>query len=120
MYTDVDTTIVNMKGPRRFQAKPDFYALSILRVNRYIYYEALEVLYSEKIFHFIGFNYSPVLDFIRRLGADAKELIRRVRITLIPDDLGGRPSNHDLLCTVIHDYLPGLHTLHADPWIWMD
>ncbi|KAF1982071.1 hypothetical protein K402DRAFT_424913 [Aulographum hederae CBS 113979] len=120
MYDDGDTTIINPKGHRKSRSpKPDRYALSVLRVNRFIYHESLRVLYSENIFHFIGFNYVPVLDFIRRLSAEAKALIRKIRITLIPDDLGGRPNNHDLLCTVIHDFLPGLTMLHADPRIWI-
>ena len=94
--------------------------LAIMRVNRQLYWESLSVLYSENLFHFIGFSYLPVLDFIRRLSPDAREMVRQVRLTLLTDLNGKkRHESYDLFCKVIHDYLPFLTTLLADPIIWI-
>ena len=99
---------------------PAKYSLAVLRVNRQIYHESLSVLYSENLFHFIGFNHLTVLDFIRRLSPDAREVLRQIRLTLLSDlDGNKRPENHDLFCSVIHDYLPFLSTLRSDPVIWI-
>lgn len=118
LYSDCDSTVISTKWNRQIRPHPDKLSLSILRTNRLIYHEALSILYSENLFHFIGFNYLPVLDFIRRLSPDAKTLVRKVRLTLLADHQGDQPANHDVFCTVIHDFLPGLTMLHADPWIF--
>ncbi|KAF2459418.1 hypothetical protein BDY21DRAFT_281933, partial [Lineolata rhizophorae] len=98
-------------------------SLAILRTNHMIYYEALAMLYSENKFHFITVNYLPVLDFVRRLSPEARDLMRQVRLTLsaIPEQeiIQRRPSTHDTFCTVLYDYLTGLTNLHADPWTWI-
>lgn len=118
-YTDCDSTVISTKWTRTTRPHPDrVYSLGILRTNRLLYYEALSILYSENLFHFIGFSYLPVLDFIRRLSPDAKTLVRKVRLTLLADHQGDEPTNHDVFCSVIHDFLPGLTTLRADPWIF--
>lgn len=119
LYTGCDSTVVGTKWNRELKSNPDKLCLAILRTNRLIYYEALSVLYSENLFHFIGFNYLPVLDFIRRLSPDAKNLVRKVRLTLLTDQQGLQPANHDNFCAVIHDFLPGLTTLQADPWVFI-
>ncbi|KAF2803682.1 uncharacterized protein BDZ99DRAFT_526165 [Mytilinidion resinicola] len=119
LYADCDATAASAKWNRKPSPHPDKMALAILRTNRMIYHEALSVLYSEHQFHFIGFNYLPVLDFIRRLSPDAKSLVRQVRLTMLADRQGQQPANHDVFCTVIHDFLPGLITLRADPWVFL-
>jgi len=119
LYADCDSTIVSAKWNRPPRSHPDTMALAVLRTNRMIYYEALSVLYSENQFHFIGFNYLPVLDFIRRLSPDAKRLVRQVRLTMHTDQRGQKPANHDVFCAVIHDFLPGLIMLRADPWVFL-
>ncbi len=119
LYTDCDSDIVGAKHKGRRPKYPDRYSLAILRTNRQIYFEALSVLYSENLFHFVGFNHLPVLEFIRRLNPDARELVRKVRLTLLTDPQGKQHDNHDLLCTVIHDYLPFLTTMRVDPRIWI-
>ncbi|KAI9690078.1 MAG: hypothetical protein M1820_010042, partial [Bogoriella megaspora] len=120
--------------------------LAILRVNHQIYYECLSLLYSERLFHFVGTAYLPVLEFFRRLGLDACEAIRKVRLTLVSPQFGGGPAGLDgcskergsmtamgqctgnggltgqgldRLCREIHDRLPGLEVLETDPWVWM-
>jgi hypothetical protein len=122
-YTDCDRTIVGTRWNRAHLSHPDPSSLAILRTNRRIYHEAIAVLYSEHLFHFIGFNYLPVLDFIRRLSPEAREMIRKVRLTLLTDprqqSAGDQPENYELFCKVVHDFLPGLNTLRADPWVWM-
>lgn len=115
-YIDCDSTVIISKYNRQPKGPPDKTSLAILRTNRTIYHESLSLLYSENLFHFIGLNYRPVLAFIRRLSPDAKNLVRKVRLTLLTDQQGEQPANHDAFCTVIHDFLPGLTTLHADPW----
>ncbi|KAF2176348.1 hypothetical protein K469DRAFT_30936 [Zopfia rhizophila CBS 207.26] len=118
LYSDCDSTVINTKWTRHTRPHPDNLSLSILRTNRLIYHECLSILYSENLFHFYGFNYLPVLDFIRRLSPDAKTLVRKVRLTLLTDQQDEQPANHDIFCTVIHDFLPGLSTLQADPWVF--
>lgn len=123
-YTDCDRTIVGTRWHRRLDAlPPERCSTAILRTNRTIYHEALSVLYSEHLFHFIGFNYLPVLDFIRRLSPEARDMVRRVRLTLLTDPRqrceGDQPENYELFCKVVFDFLPYLNTLRADPWIWM-
>jgi len=119
IYADCNTTAVSARWDCPPQSHPDTMALAILRTNRMIYYEALSVLYSENEFHFIGSNYLPILDFIRRLSPDAKRLVRKVRLTMLTHRQGHQPANHDVLCTVIHDSLPGLITLRADPGVFL-
>jgi hypothetical protein len=122
-YTDIDTTMGGKQWSRRRHARPDRYSLAILRANHTIYQEALSVLYSENLFHFIGFNFLPVLDFIRRLSPEAREMIRRVRLTLWNErrqkNARVQPENYETFCKVIHDFLPGLNNLSADPFVWM-
>jgi hypothetical protein len=121
LYTDADSMIVGSKPGRnkRPKHKRDHLRLAILRANKQLYSEALSVLYSENLFHFIGFNYLPVLEFIRRLSPDARDLVRQVRLTLLTDPKGKHNGNHDLLCKVIHDYLPFLTTMRVDPVFWI-
>ena len=89
-------------------------------------------MYSEKLFHFIGTAYLPVLEFFRRLSPDAREVVRKVRLTLLKPGADGQPSSIgtgfggaltkaglDRLCQEIHDQLPGLEVLKSDPWTWM-
>ena len=130
-YTDCDSDITGTgagtgmagtgaKLASRRPVQPAKYPLAVLRVNRQIYHESLSVLYSENLFHFIGSNHLTVLDFIRRLSPDAREVLRQIRLTLLSDLNGNkRPENHDLFCSVIHDYLPFLSTLRSDPVIWI-
>lgn len=133
-YTDCDSDITGsgmagtagtgtVTGAKMALRRPDHptkYSLAVLRVNRQIYHESLSVLYSENLFHFIGFNHLTVLDFIRRLSPDAREVLRQIRLTLLSDLNGNkRPENHDLFCSVIHDYLPFLSTLRSDPVNWI-
>ena len=98
----------------------NLHSLAILRTCRLVYYEALSVLYSENLFHFIVPNYLSVLDFIRqRLGGDARQLVRKVRITLPPGYNGFRSEKHDPFFAVMLDILPGLTNLQTDPWTWI-
>ena len=120
-YTDCESDVVS--GAMPTLRRPDQstkYSVAILRVNKQIYHESLSVLYSENLFHFIGFSHLTVLDFIRRLSPDAREVLRQIRLTLLTDLSGRkRPENYDLFCSVIHDYLPFLSTLRADPVVWI-
>lgn len=75
-------------------------------------------MYSENLFHFYVFNYLPVLDFIRHLSPEAKGFVRKVRLTLLTENQDEQPPNHDVFCTVVHDALPGLTTLQADPLLF--
>lgn len=75
-------------------------------------------MYSENLFHFYAFNYLPVLDFIRHLSPEAKNLVRKVRLTPLTDKQSDPPATHDIFCTVIHDSLPGLSELQADPVVF--
>ncbi|ORX99074.1 hypothetical protein BCR34DRAFT_606725 [Clohesyomyces aquaticus] len=118
LYTDCDSNVISKKWTRNTRPHPDKLSLDILRTNRLIYHECLSILYSENLFHFYGFNYLPVLDFIRRLSPEAKTLVRKVRLTLLTDQQDEQPANHDVFCTVVHDFLPGLTTLQADPWVF--
>lgn len=117
-YTDCDTTVINKKWNRQCRPHPDKLTLDILRTNRLIYHECLSIMYSENLFHFYGFNYLPVLDFIRHLSPEAKSMVRKIRLTLLTDQHDDEPPNHDVFCTVVHDFLPGLTTLRADPMIF--
>jgi hypothetical protein len=117
-YAECESAIVGSKWNRN-PASRENHALAILRTNHQLYYEGLSLLYSENLFHFISLNYLPVLDFIRQLSPAAKSHVRRVRITLLPDCQERLTHNHDRLCSVLHDVLPGLTTLRADPWIWL-
>ena len=120
-YTDCEPEVAS--GSKSTLRRPDHsskYSVAILRVNKQIYHESLSVLYSENLFHFIGFNHLTVLDFIRRLSPDAREVLRQIRLTFLTDLSGQkRPEHHDLFCSVIHDYLPFLSTLRADPVVWI-
>jgi hypothetical protein len=118
LYTDCDTTAINKKWNNQYRPHPDKITLDILRTNRLIYHECLSIMYSENLFHFYGFNYLPVLDFIRHLSPEAKSLVRKVRLTLLTDQHDEQPANHDVFCTVVHDFLPGLTTLQADPLVF--
>jgi len=84
-YTDCDSSYTDRKWnvERRPDKRPRVnpYNLAILRTNKQIYYEALSVLYSENSFHFVGFNFLPILDFIRRLSPESKGLVRLVKVT---------------------------------------
>jgi hypothetical protein len=118
LYTDCDTTVISKKFNRQCRPHPDRLTLDILRTNRLIYHECLSIMYSENLFHFYGFNYLPVLDFIRHLSPEAKLLIRKVRLTLLIQH-HEVPPNHNPFCTVVHDLLPGLTTLRCDPLVFM-
>ncbi|KAF2661544.1 hypothetical protein K491DRAFT_586910, partial [Lophiostoma macrostomum CBS 122681] len=118
-YTDCDTKVMNKKWNRQCRPHPDKLTLDILRTNRLIYHECLSIMYSENLFHFYGFNYLPVLDFIRHLSPEAKSLVRKVRLTLLTDQQDEQPPNHDVFCTVVHDFLPGLTNLQADPMVFL-
>lgn len=118
LYTDCDTTVVSKKSNRKCRPHPDKLTLDILRTNRLIYHECLSILYSENLFHFYAFNYLPVLDFIRHLSPEAKSLVRKVRLTPLTDNQDEEPANHNVFCTVIHDCLPGLSELQADPLVF--
>jgi hypothetical protein len=77
-------------------------------------------MYSENLFHFTGFTYLPVLDFVRHLSPEAKALMRKVRLTLLTEQQHDPPAtNHDKFCIVVHDFLPGLTTLQADPVVFL-
>ncbi|KAF2278387.1 uncharacterized protein EI97DRAFT_492864 [Westerdykella ornata] len=117
-YTDCDTKVINKKWNSLCRPHPDKPTLDVLRTNRLIYHECLSIMYSENLFHFYGFNYLPVLDFIRRLSPEAKSLVRNVRLTLLTDQHDDQPTNHDAFCTVVHEFLPGLITLRADPVVF--
>ncbi|KAF2086305.1 hypothetical protein K490DRAFT_20637, partial [Saccharata proteae CBS 121410] len=118
-YTDNESSLVGIPWNRHQRGPTDERWLAVLRTNRDIYYEGLSVLYSESRFHFITFNYSPVLDFIRRLGPEARSMVRKVRLSLLPAEDGTKTPNLDRFCMAIHDFFPGLTTLHADPWVWL-
>ena len=118
LYTDCDTTVISKKWNRKCRPHPDKLTLDILRTNRLIYHECLSILYSENLFHFYAFNYLPVLDFIRHLSPEAKSLVRKVRLTPLTDQQHEDPANHDVFCTVVHDSLPGLSELQADPLVF--
>ncbi|KAH7138206.1 hypothetical protein B0J11DRAFT_9231 [Dendryphion nanum] len=117
LYTDCEATASNKKWNRQCRPHPDNLTLDILRTNRLIYHECLSIMYSENLFHFYGFNYLPVLDFIRHLSPEAKTQIRKIRLTLLTDNPDDQP-NHDAFCTVVHEFLPGLTTLQADPLVF--
>ncbi|CBX98055.1 hypothetical protein IAQ61_010158 [Plenodomus lingam] len=119
LYTDCDSTAVSRKWNRRCRPHPDSdLRLDVLRTNRLIYHECLSVLYSENLFHFHAFGYLPVLDFIRHLSPEAKDLVRKVRLTPLTDKQDNLSSTHDVFCIVIHDSLPGLSELQADPVVF--
>jgi hypothetical protein len=110
---------ISKKWNRICRPHPDKHlTLDILRTNRLIYHECLSVMYSDNLFHFYAFNYLPVLDFIRHLSPEAKSLVRKVRLTPLTDKQNDPPGSHDVFCTVIHDSLPGLSELQADPVIF--
>jgi hypothetical protein len=118
-----------------------------MRINRQIYYECASIVYSEKLFHFVGTAYLPVLEFFRRLSPEARGLVRKVRLTLLSPGVegaigfttgGGQTASEssmkimtqgymktkrgrgiERLCREIHDQLPGLEVLKMDPWVWM-
>jgi hypothetical protein len=119
LYSDCESTVVKRKWNRQVRPHPDKLTLDILRTNRLIYHECLSLLYSENLFHFYAFNYLPVLDFIRHLGPEAKSLVRNVRLTPLTDQPDQQPPNHEAFCTVVHDFLPGLTTLQADPVVFL-
>ncbi|KAL6707390.1 hypothetical protein ACN47E_004169 [Coniothyrium glycines] len=119
LYTDCDSTVISRKWNRKCRPHPDTdLTLDVLRTNRLIYHESLSVMYSENLFHFHAFSYLPVLDFIRHLSPEAKNLVRKVRLTPLTDKQDDPPATHDVFCTVIHDSLPGLSELQADPVIF--
>lgn len=119
LYQNCEVSVVGNKWSRQRKPQPDKYALAILRTNHQIYYEAMSLLYSENLFHFISLNYLQVLDFVRQLSPEAKSLVRQVRVTFLADCHMKELNNHDQFCSVIHDWLPGLITLRADPCIWI-
>ncbi|KAF2018395.1 hypothetical protein BU24DRAFT_461335 [Aaosphaeria arxii CBS 175.79] len=116
-YTDCETTVISKKWNHQCRPHPDDLSLDILRTNRLIYHECLSIMYSENLFHFYGFTYLPVLDFIRHLSPEAKRQVRKIRLTLLSDNPDDQP-NHDAFCTVVHDFLPGLTNLQADPMVF--
>ncbi|KAF2001035.1 hypothetical protein P154DRAFT_575416 [Amniculicola lignicola CBS 123094] len=120
LYFDCDASVTkkNKTWNRQCKAHPDKLTLDVLRTNRLIYHECLTMLYSENLFHFYAFNYLPVLDFIRHLSPEAKSLVRKVRLTPLTDQQDEQPANHDAFCTVVHDSLPGLTGLQADPSVF--
>ncbi|KAF2747541.1 hypothetical protein M011DRAFT_47106 [Sporormia fimetaria CBS 119925] len=119
LYTDCDTTGATKKWNRQLRPHPDRLTLGLLRTNRLIYHECLSIMYSENLFHFYAFNYLPVLDFIRHLSPEAKRMIRKVRLTILSTEQyqwdDEFTPDHNVFCTVIHDSLPGLTMLQADP-----
>jgi hypothetical protein len=126
LYTDCDSTYTDRKwsvtrssSALRPGTNISKHSLSILRTNRTIYYEALSVLYSENTFHFVGTNFLPVIDFIRRLSPDAKELVRQLKITMVPEARHLRADQLELFCRVVHEFLPGLNVLDSDTWVWI-
>ncbi|KAF1808364.1 hypothetical protein P152DRAFT_462639 [Eremomyces bilateralis CBS 781.70] len=120
LYSDIDSSIIHWKSSRGSRAASDSRALAVFRTNRLLYWECLSVLYSENHFHFIGFSYRPMLEFVRKLSPNTQTLIRHMRITRLTDDETEiRRDQHDLFCRMLHDFLPGLISLRADPWIWM-
>lgn len=119
IYTDCDSTVTSKKWNRKCRPHPDKHLrLDVVRTSRLIYHECLSVMYSENLFHFYAFNYLPVLDFIRHLSPEAKSLVRKVRLTPLTDKQNDPPASHDIFCTVIHDSLPGLNELQADPVVF--
>ncbi|KAH9880127.1 hypothetical protein J1614_002153 [Plenodomus biglobosus] len=119
LYTDCDSTAVSRKWNPKCRPHPEKeFRLDILRTNRLVYHECLSVMYSENLFHFHAFGYLPVLDFIRHLSPEAKSLVRKVRLTPLTDKQDDPPATHDVFCTVIHDSLPGLSELQADPVVF--
>lgn len=118
LYTDCESTVISKKWNPKCPPHPDKLKLYILRTNRLIYHECLSILYSENLFHFYAFNYLPVLDFIRHLSPEAKSLVRKVRLTPLTDNQDEEPANHNAFCTVVHDCLPGLSELQADPLVF--
>lgn len=119
LYTDCDSNATSRKWNRKFRPHPDKdLTLDILRTNRLIYHEGLSVMYSENLFHFHAFSYLPVLDFIRHLSPEAKNLVRKVRLTPLTDKQDDPPTKHEVFCTVVHDSLPSLSELQADPVVF--
>lgn len=119
LYTDCDSNSLSRKRNRKCRPHPDRHlTLDVLRTNRIIYHECLSVMYSENLFHFYAFNYLPVLDFIRHLSPEAKNLVRKVRLTPLTDNQVDAQPSHDRFCTVIHDSLPMLSELRADPVVF--
>jgi hypothetical protein len=122
VYTDCDAAYTDRKWDvqRRLSHLPTHsQSLALLRTSRLIYHEALAVLYSENTFHFIGCNFLPVIDFIRRLSADAKGLVRQLKITMLPEARHMRADQLELFCRVVHEWLPGLNVLASDAWVWI-
>ncbi|KIW02778.1 uncharacterized protein PV09_05840 [Verruconis gallopava] len=122
VYTDCSQTYTDRKWdvqrPRlTSDNNPD--SLALLRINKLIYYEALSVLYSENTFHFIGCNFLPIIDFIRKLSPDAKALVRQLKITMLPEARHLTGSQLELFCRVVHEWLPGLNALASDTWMWI-
>jgi hypothetical protein len=119
LYTDCDSTVISKTWNCKCRPHPDKHLrLDIFRTSRLMYHECLSVMYSENLFHFYAFNYLPVLDFIRHLSPEAKSLVRKVRLTPLTDKQNDPPASHDIFCTVIHDSLPGLNELQADPVVF--
>jgi hypothetical protein len=120
LYTDCDSTAVSKKWNRKCVPHPDSdLSLDVFRTNRLIYHECLSVMYSENLFHFYAFNYLPVLDFIRHLSPESRNLVRKIRLTPLTDKQDDPPLSHDRFCTVIHDSIPGLSELQADPVVFL-
>lgn len=122
LYTDIDSTYTDRKWSStslRRGTNVSAHSLAILRASKGIYYEALSVLYSENTFHFVGTNFLPVIDFIRRLSPDAKELVRQLKITMVPEARQLRADQLELFCRVVHEFLPGLNVLDSDSWVWI-
>lgn len=118
-YTDCDTTVINKKWNKQYPPHPDGHlTLDVLRTNRLIYHECIAIMYSENLFHFYGYNYLPVLDFIRHLSPEAKGMIRKMRLTHLSEHQEDDPPNHDAFCTTMHNLLPGLTALRADPMVF--
>ena len=119
LYTDCDSTVFSKKWNRKYQPHPDKHLkLDILRTNRLIYHECLSVMYSENLFHFYAFNYLPILDFVRHLSPEARNLVRKIRLTPLTENQDDPPQSHHIFCTVLHDTLPALSELQADPTVF--
>ncbi|KAF2429488.1 hypothetical protein EJ08DRAFT_635180 [Tothia fuscella] len=122
-YTDNDSSDTDRKRSvqRGFTKllQVDGFALAILRTNRQVYYEGLSVLYSENAFHFVGSNFLPVLDFMRRLSGEARGCVKTVRVTMLPEGQSVRGDQLELFCRVVHDWLPGLNVLDSGSWVWI-
>ncbi|KAF2758103.1 hypothetical protein EJ05DRAFT_377084 [Pseudovirgaria hyperparasitica] len=122
MHDGGDQSVTSEWGAKRNGRTSSRHRLAILTISRQIYIEALSILYSENLFHFVTFSYTPVLELLRRLSPDARSRMRQIRLTLVPPgqaEACEKEGEHDTFCTVIHDACPGLVDLMVDPSRYM-